>query len=391
MNNSTQVPESTLSSQDVMPGPAPNGGVEVIQPDVSKIPTQTPTQTPTAEPQGTAGPGSTEAAAITLITEMPAPTGGKTGGETKADFPGGLIFGICLAAVIALAAAAAAYMAVKRQKPAPTPDNGPKDETGFQKTEVVENPESVSATCYAAGYAQTVGSRGNQEDSCFVSDWSNPDTVNLRGVLAVVADGVGGISNGQVASNAAVQSMKAYFESQGGGGSMSGRLLSLAAQAQKDVLGVIRQVGRCATTLVTVLIQDRQMVMLSVGDSRIALYRAGALLQLNREHVVGKEIDENAALHAEAVADGRKRQAITSYLGKDDLRLIDRTTTPLQLIPGDRVLLMSDGVFNAMSDDELIAFMNRPPKQAAEAVIRAIEEKKLSGQDNATIVIVEVR
>ena len=62
----------------------------------------------------------------------------------------------------------------------------------------------------------------------------------------------------------------------------------------------------------------------------------------------------------------------------------------MRLIRGDRILLLSDGVFGTLSDDELISMMDLPPQAAAEAAVQAVDAKRREHQDNATIVIVEI-
>lgn len=319
------------------------------------------------------------------------------------------ILPIVLVAVVVLAAAAALAVIFSRRKKAeqerrsyPEPSTKvPRRRTDAGSTAPVDGDmprteqivgDVQMESRYRVGFAQTIGSRENQEDSYCISNWQDGRMVSSRGLLAAVADGIGGMSNGQVASGTVVRNMCARFERQNLNMAMSDRLLELAAQGHQDVLKIVQRGGNCGTTLVSVLIKDGQMVMLSVGDSRVSLYRSGMLLQLNREHVLGKESDEYSLLNnTSPTLDARKRKAITAYLGKPNLRLIDRTLNPMRLTPGDRLLLMSDGVFGTLSDDELIAAMQAPPAEAAQAVIQAVEAKGLPHQDNATIVIVEMQ
>jgi len=148
---------------------------------------------------------------------------------------------------------------------------------------------------------------------------------------------------------------------------------------------------QCGSTLVGVLIKERNMAFISVGDSRIALFRAGTLLSLNREHILGREADEASVLNnAPANTDTRKRKALTAFMGKENLKLVDRNITPMRMIRGDRVLLMSDGVFGTLSDDELISIMDLPPQAAADTIVNMVAAKRKEHQDNATIVIVEI-
>lgn len=66
---------------------------------------------------------------------------------------------------------------------------------------------------------------------------------------------------------------------------------------------------------------------------------------------------------------------------------IDFPDAPLSLLPGDKLVLMSDGVYNALTDQELALAMEQPPEEAAQAIGRAIEEKNYQNQDNYTAVI----
>lgn len=259
------------------------------------------------------------------------------------------------------------------------------------ETEIDQRPDNAASLGYDAACAQTIGAREDQEDSCWLSDWKNPAVVEKYGLAAVVADGIGGIADGQVASKAAVKAISERFAASNPSASLSDRLLAMAAGAQREVLAANRG-SKCGSTLVSVLIKDRKMELVSVGDSRIYLCRQGSLLQLNRAHVLGKEIDEsNAFGWGAADADARRRKALTAYLGKDNLRQIDRTIHPMRLISGDRVLLMSDGVFGALTEDEILSCVQAGAMETARKMIQMVVEKNLPGQDNATVAVVEVK
>ena len=71
------------------------------------------------------------------------------------------------------------------------------------------------------------------------------------------------------------------------------------------------------------------------------------------------------------------------------LKYIDMPAQPLPLREGDKLILMSDGVYNALGDAELKAALGHSAQQAAKAVENAIEAKGYAAQDNFTAVIVE--
>lgn len=263
------------------------------------------------------------------------------------------------------------------------------EESGNVETEVdVEDGSEVSSR-FHVGFAQTIGTREDQEDSYAISNWRDERAIARHGILAAVADGVGGLGDGRLASNTLMRSFCNEFGRLDPNLSPSERLLELMARGQREVLRLNHGGRRCGTTLVCALIVENGLSCLSVGDSRIVLYRSGSLLQLNREHTYGRDLDENRALKPEdAQGSGSRRGAITSYIGRENLKQVDRTLNPIQLISGDRVILMSDGVFGALSDDELIAYLAQEPEQAARSIIQAVENRAHPHQDNATIVIV---
>ena len=246
---------------------------------------------------------------------------------------------------------------------------------------------SASVSC---GMAQTIGKRGQQQDSLYCSNWQDPGVLLTRGLLAAVADGIGGLEDGNLASMNAMQAIRATFLEGSSGDPPSDRLLACAAAAQKSVVK-LNETSSCGSTLVSVLITGGTMYLLSIGDSRIYLYRAGALLQLNREHILRRENEEKEALYGTGEILTRKRAgALTSYLGKSNLTQIDRTLQPMKLLPGDRIALMSDGVFNVLSEQEIMNHLRKNPEAAAREMIQDVDLHDHPSQDNATVVVIGI-
>ena len=239
------------------------------------------------------------------------------------------------------------------------------------------------------GTSSICGSRKNQQDSLYCSEWKNRSSLTMRGLLAAVADGIGGLSNGDLASMTVAQSIRASFLSEDGLRKPAEEILYAAANAQKKVLELNRSGKMCGSTLVSVLIKKWSMWLLSIGDSRIALYRAGVLLTLNREHIMLRDNDEERAINGMTVpSDAHKNKALTSFVGKENLRQIDRTLEPMRLLPGDKIVLMSDGVFGTVNEDEMCAALACPPEEAALRITALIEAKNKPAQDNATIIVI---
>ncbi len=238
------------------------------------------------------------------------------------------------------------------------------------------------------GNAQHVGARSDQQDSFGIS---NAEMIARSGLLAVVADGMGGLSNGAVYSRAAVQAALHSFNTEAPEKDDEATLLRVLKRAREAVADTGRTDG--GTTFIAVLIRDRLLHFVSVGDSRISLMRNGGLIQLNREHVYGRELDDlalNGLLSSEEAASDRQRHAITSYLGKQDSMSVDRNIQAISLFSGDKIILMSDGVYNSLSEQELTSLLLQDPARAAEAIQQAVIGKGNPHQDNMTIIILEI-
>ena len=88
--------------------------------------------------------------------------------------------------------------------------------------------------------------------------------------------------------------------------------------------------------------------------------------------------------------------ALISYLGTGELELIDHNSSPFALRSGDRLILMSDGLYRLVTDEEIRSIMNVQPK--SEEVLRELEKKAASNaqaaglkRDNMTVIVINMR
>ncbi len=232
------------------------------------------------------------------------------------------------------------------------------------------------------------GARKDQQD-CF--GVSPTEFVDKQGVLAVVADGMGGLEHGdQVSQAAASAALNGFFTVSG---SAENVLLELLKKAVSAVDGLLGPGGlkRSGSTIVMGLLRDMKFSFVSVGDSRICLYRNGDLYKLNREHTYKYELAAQAVSGSAQISDvykHPKKGGLTSYLGMGDIKYVDMPTSPIDLHPGDKLVLMTDGVYNALTDSELAAALS--DSAPADAVKKAVAAKGYTNQDNYTAVILSV-
>lgn len=250
-------------------------------------------------------------------------------------------------------------------------------------------PQSGGSTVSGFGTVHNIGSRSGQQDSF--------DVINCpAGTLAVVADGMGGLADGDKVSQKIIATMRAD-SARIQPGNTDGILCQMVAHVNQEVnrmLGAARQY-KCGSTLLAVLVEQGTMQWATVGDSRIYLYRGGSLLQINREHVYKAELTERAIsgkLSFSEAARDPQAERLSSFIGMGDLKHVDFCLNKVKLLKGDRILLMSDGVFNTLRNEEIARLIQNAPNasEAARQIEQRVLQKQVPNQDNFTCVILEI-
>lgn len=247
---------------------------------------------------------------------------------------------------------------------------------------------------YAARQSQ--GARNYQEDEFGFLQLADGADDRPHGLLAVLADGMGGHKGGAHASAAAVESfVKTYEETD----LPTSERLRLALARANERIGADSHgnpdLEGMGCTLVGAAFTQDGLQWISVGDSPFWLFRGDKLIRLNADHSM-------APLLAEQVAAGKmseieaarhpQRNALRSAVIGDTLPLIDLKETPLAVEPGDRFVLSSDGL-ETLTDDEIAQVLREgsadDPENLAARLLAAVEARNKKGQDNTTVLIVE--
>lgn len=240
-----------------------------------------------------------------------------------------------------------------------------------------------------AGIAQWIGCREKQEDSYRVKYF--PD-----GLLVVVADGMGGHHCGELASAEAVRAFEDFFaESASLGLSVSERLQSALIAANESVGRAFADCCRCGgTTLVAAFIGQGVIRWVSVGDSPLLLWRGGRLLRLNADHslraVLMEYVSAGTMSHSDAMRSGHQ---LRSALTGGEIAMVDAPATPQPLLPGDRIIVASDGVdellLSPVLTDEVRALLSVRDGNMSVRVVEACQALNDPGADNVTVVSVD--
>jgi len=236
---------------------------------------------------------------------------------------------------------------------------------------------------------QAIGARKDQQDSYGMTD---PALYAQQGVLALVADGMGGLANGKAVSAALVNTFLGEFRTIAEYGKPQDALIKLAISANQRINQMLIGQDRSGSTLVSVIVRDGCLHFLTVGDSRIYLYRGGALLQLNREHIYQEELAVSAVncqVPISQVTGDRQAHALTSFFGSGTIKHMDRNYEGIRLVPGDRIMLCSDGVFGTLTQAQMEYALSHDVKTAADLLRDMVRDAGKAHQDNNTGLILE--
>ncbi len=244
----------------------------------------------------------------------------------------------------------------------------------------------------AMGMSSIIGTRSNQEDTIF-------GYVEGERAVAVVCDGMGGLSGGELASKAAAESLAGAWFLQKEIADIPAFLEAEAIKAdekvflQEDASGKRLHAG---TTIVAAIIRKNELYWMSVGDSKIYIVRGGEILSVCREHNYRLTLDarlrQGEMTPEEYAAEEYRAEALISYLGMGNVSLIDVNRKPFLLEDKDIVLLSSDGLYRSLSEEEILGILKAcesDMETAAKALTAAALGEKTKGQDNTSVVILQ--
>ncbi len=229
------------------------------------------------------------------------------------------------------------------------------------------------------------------EDSGRLVRPADPRLLAEKGLLVVVADGMGGHSAGEVASQMAADVVsRAYYEAQAAPGEAlrsaveeANRLIHKAAaeDAAKHGMG---------TTCTALALCGGRAYAAHVGDSRLYMLREGRLYQLSEDHSAVNEMVKMGLITKEQARTHEDKNVILRALGTSPEVEVS-TVEPLDVREGDQYLLCSDGLYDLVLDDEIAAALSESEDAhaAGERLIRTAKER--GGHDNITVGIIAIR
>jgi serine/threonine protein phosphatase PrpC len=222
---------------------------------------------------------------------------------------------------------------------------------------------------------------------------ATPEEARSHGWLFVLADGVGGQQQGEVASKAAVECILQGFRAAGKNETPTALLQRLVQSANARVFDVAVKAGPegagMATTLVACALRYDRAIVAHVGDSRCYLIRRGEAQVLTRDHTVASEHAALGLLTAEEAEEADTRHVLSRSLGGGLFVGID--VNDHQVFAGDVLLLCSDGLHGAVRGPQMAEVVGTA-KDLGEAARRLVElANEQDGGDNVSVQLVGVR
>lgn len=230
--------------------------------------------------------------------------------------------------------------------------------------------------------------RENNEDRCLVDP---------QGRFFLVADGMGGQSAGEKASEMAVelipQKLEQLVDFQKGEHDNVCKGIDVAVEhANNEIMALSAidpQYNNMGTTIAMLIRSGETFFVAGIGDSRVYLLRGGQIQRLTRDHSISEALLEAGAITKEEAARHRYRNMLYRYLGSKE-GATGANAKPLPVQSGDRYMLCSDGVLDGNPDENIAKLLseNNDPQQAAAAIVEAAQQG--GSRDNITCVVVFV-
>ncbi len=232
---------------------------------------------------------------------------------------------------------------------------------------------------YTIATASHVGRvRDGNEDAVYPRD----DETTVGPIVVAVADGMGGHAAGEIASATAISAAVAAGDA-GAVTRVKVANAAVIAAAAED----LARAGMGTTLTLGVFWPDGRLEMGHVGDSRAYLLRNERLTQLTIDHTFVRELIAQGRLAPEEADTHPQRHMLTRTIGMPDVRV---DSLEIHLLPGDRVMLCSDGLTGMVSDARVARILSNTPAPAG-AVWSLVEAANAAGGlDNTTVAVVDV-
>ena len=240
--------------------------------------------------------------------------------------------------------------------------------------------------------------RDRNEDAVLSVTWARPGDADEAMVLAV-ADGMGGMAGGEIASSAAIRTLEQSLRERHAAKTLTGEdeWLDALKAAFAAAVAALRarseqttDLTHMGTTLTCLIIHRGRIMFGHVGDSRAYLFRSRALRRLTTDHNAAAELVSEGRLSPSEAGSHKSRNILTRWLAPDTAPFEDPELGSLGVEAGDVLLVCSDGLHGMVGDEKIAAILDRAPLTAGAdlekaAVVLVAEANACGGRDNISV------
>lgn len=236
--------------------------------------------------------------------------------------------------------------------------------------------------------------RENNEDYYCYAEPEGEEEYAKRGRLAIIADGMGGYEGGQIASHMAVEIVReAYLkDAKDSDNDPLDALLEGFRVAHQQILAKAREsdfLDGMGTTCTAAVILGSNLIYAHVGDSRLYLLRGPDIFQITRDHSYVNKMVEAGMLTPEEAEHHPQKNVLMMALGASKEIRADCPAEPVALLPGDTLLMCTDGLSGLVSNEEMQLNVNgKPLEQGCKDLIELAKSR--GGHDNITVQLLRV-
>ncbi|MBO0722674.1 MAG: serine/threonine-protein phosphatase [Blastocatellia bacterium] len=217
-----------------------------------------------------------------------------------------------------------------------------------------------------------------------------PEDSTGKGALAIVADGMGGHAAGETASNMAVSIIsRVYYADSADPNSSLARAFEEANRSIHELGLADPAYSNMGTTCTALSLTDGKAYYAHIGDTRLYLIRNGAAYLLSEDHSYVMEMVRQGILKAEEAANHPNRNVLLNSMGIKPEINTSLWGRPMPIRCGDRFLLCSDGLYELVSDSEIVEGSTGADLSAACAGLVSLAKER-GGYDNITVVLLEI-
>jgi|SRR5689334_4171241 len=205
--------------------------------------------------------------------------------------------------------------------------------------------------------------------------------------LYLVADGMGGAQAGEHASRLAAETIEQAVQQNGKAMDADGLVVAFGRANQRvmDAAAGNPEMEGMGTTLVAAVENDGDLVIASVGDSRVYTFENGTLQAVTEDQTWVNEVGRRLGIDEENLKNHPMRHVLTMAIGvSENLRVHTHRIKPS---PGMLILLCSDGLHGVLSDEELKKALASPASLEAKSKDLIAQARKHGGPDNITAVL----